>query len=140
MGFRKPAGVFYRRRLLSLVREPGFEVPDPRDIGIGIPGPGAEKVRDRLNVLVGGRNGEAIESSDGVLAVSDVDIGTAFETGCALVLGKKILGCRGDFHLTGDSSGSAVNLQVEYFRRKSGGGIVSSVEDLDCAPADVFSG
>jgi len=93
-------------------------------------------------MLIGERNGEAIESSGGMLAVldgTDIDSDTASETGCAFALGKKILGCKGDFRLTGDNPGSTVNLQVEYFIRKSGGRIVRSVEDLVDALSDVFS-
>ena len=93
-------------------------------------------------MLVGEGNREAIESSDGMLAVldgTDVDSGTASEIGYAFALGKKILGYRGDFRLTGDNPGSTVNLQVEYFIRKSGGRIVRSVEELADALSDVFS-
>jgi len=93
-------------------------------------------------MLIGERNGKTIESSGGMLAVldgTDINSGTASETGCAFALGKKILGCRGDFRLTGDNPGGTVNLQVKYFIRKSGGGIMRSVEDLAAALSDVFS-
>ena len=96
-GFSEAGRDFYCKRLLPLVREWGFEAPDPRDIGIGIPGPGAEKGRDRFSAPVGGRNGKAIESSDGVLVIldgTDVDSAAVSEIGCAFALGKKILGCR----------------------------------------------
>ena len=143
LGFSEACRGCYYGQLLPLVRESGFEVLDPWDAGIDIPGPEAEKqVWDRFNMLIGERNRKAIKSSDGVLAVldgTDVDSGTASEIGYAFALGKKILGYRGDFRLTGDNPGSTVNLQVEYFIRKSGGRIVRSVEELADALADVFS-
>ena len=144
LGFSEASRGFYYERLLPLVRESGFEVLDPWDIGFEIPAPEAEReVWEQFNALVGEENAKAIESSDGVLAVldgTDVDSGTASEIGYAFALGKKILGYRGDFRLTGDNPGSTVNLQVEYFIRKSGGKIVRSVEELADALGDVFSG
>ncbi len=94
-----------------------------------------ESSHARFNMLIGERNRKAIESSDG----TNVDSGTASEIGYFFALGKKILGYRGDFRLTGDNPGSTVNLQVEYFIRKSGGRIVCSVEELADALADVFT-
>ena len=74
-------------------------MPDPRDTGVETLAPEAEKeVWDSFGMLIGERNGEAIESSGGMLAVldgTDIGSGTASETGCAFALGKKILGCRG---------------------------------------------
>lgn len=144
LGFSEASRNFYYGRLLSLVREYGFEVLDPWDAGIEPPAPEAEKdVWDRFNMLTGERNRKMIESGDGVLAVldgTDVDSGTASEIGYAFALGKRILGYRGDFRLTGDNPGSTVNLQVEYFIRKSGGTIVRSIEELADALGDVFFG
>ena len=144
LGFSEASRVFYYERLLPLVRESGFEVLDPWDAGLEIPAPEAEKEAwRRFNALVGEKNTKAIGSSDGVLAVldgTDVDSGTASEIGYAFALGKKILGYRGDFRLTGDNPGSTVNLQVEYFIRKSGGTIARSIEELADAIGDVFSG
>ena len=126
------------------MRESGFEVFDPWDTDFEISAPEAEKeVWEELTVLVGEKNAKAIESSDGMLAVldgTDVDSGTASNTGCVFALGKKILDYRGDFRVTGDNPGSTVNLQVEYFIRKSGGRIVRSVKELADALADIFSG
>ena len=143
LGFSEACRDFYYGRLLPLVRESGFEVFDPWDASIEPPAPGAEKdVWDRFNMLTGERNRKMIESSDGILAVldgTDVDSGTASEIGYAFALGKRIFGYRGDFRLTGDNPGSAVNLQVEYFIRKSGGRIVRSVEELAVSLGDVFS-
>ena len=144
LGFSEAWRGFYCERLLPLVRESGFEVLDPWNADIDIPSPGAEKEAwESFNTLVGEKNARAIESSDGILAVldgTDVDSGTASEIGYAFALGKKILGYRGDFRLTGDNTGSTVNLQVEYFILKSGGKIVRSVEELPNALKDLFSG
>lgn len=71
---------------------------------------------------------------------AEIDICTASEIGYAFALGKKILGYRGDFRLTGDSPGNTVNFQVEYFIRKSGGTVARSIEELADAIGDVFSG
>lgn len=143
LGFSETGRDFYCERLLPLVRGLGFEVLDPWDIGFEIPAPEVEReVWECFNALVGEENAKAIESSDGVLAVldgTDVDSGTASEIGYAFALGKKILGYRGDFRLTGDNPGSTVNLQVEYFIRRSGGTIVRSIEELSDVLADVFS-
>ena len=143
LGFSEACRDFYYGRLLPIVKESGFEVLDPWDTEIEIPSPEAQRnVWDHFNMLVGERNRKAIESSDGMFAVldgTDVDSGTASEIGYAFALGKKILGYRGDFRLTGDNPGSTVNLQVEYFIRKSGGRIVRSAEELSDALADVFT-
>ncbi len=126
------------------MRELGFEVFDPWDTGFEISAPEAEKeVWEQLNVLGGEKNAMAIESSDGRLAVldgTDVDSGRASKIGYAFAFGKKILDYRGDFRLTGDNSGRTVNLQVEYFIRKSDGRIVRSVKELADALANIFSG
>ena len=97
---------------------------------------GADKKRawGELNMVMGERNAGAIEGSDGVVAVLDgvdIDSGTASEVGYAFGLGKKIAGYRGDFRLSSDNEGCIVNLQVEYFIRKSGGEIVTTLEKLD---------
>ncbi len=68
-----------------------------------------------------------------VLDGVDVDSGTAAEIGYAFGIGKLIVGYRGDFRLSADNEGSTVNLQVEYFIRKSGGSIVTRLEDLALA-------
>jgi len=92
----------------------------------------------KLNVEIAGNNQAAIDESDLVLAVldgADVDSGTAAEIGYAFARGKPIIGYRGDFRLSADNEGSTVNLQVEYFIRKSGGEIVSKFADLEKALA-----
>jgi len=81
---------------------------------------------------IGGRNKEAIDSSDIVIAALDgqeVDSGTAAEIGYAAGKGKKIYGYRSDFRQTGEK-GAVVNLQVQYFIENSGGKIVSNLNEL----------
>jgi nucleoside 2-deoxyribosyltransferase len=69
-----------------------------------------------------------------VLDGVDVDSGTAAEVGYAFARGKRIFGYRGDFRLSADNEGAAVNLQVEFFILQSGGAITGSIEAL-CAAA-----
>jgi nucleoside 2-deoxyribosyltransferase len=101
---------------------------------------GPEK-RDRwrkLNTAIGRANAQAIDDCDLVFAVldgTDVDSGTAAEIGYAYARGKTILGYRGDFRLSADNEGAAVNLQVEYFIVSSGGFVISSIETLSQALA-----
>jgi nucleoside 2-deoxyribosyltransferase len=85
------------------------------------------------NRLLGQKNREAIDASDGLFAILDgvdVDSGTAAEIGYAFARGKYICGLRTDFRLAGDNPGSIVNLQVEYFIYESGGTIVTTSEAL----------
>src|SRR5262249_5847522 len=81
-----------------------------------------------LNPQIARRGQQAIDECNAVLAVldgPDVDSGTAAEIGYAFARGKPILGYRGDFRLSSDNSGAMINLQVEFFIRKSGGQIVA---------------
>ena len=86
-----------------------------------------------VNKIIGKNNADAVRSCDILIALldgSDVDSGTSAETGFAYALGKKILGLRTDFRISGDNSGSQINLQVEYFIHASGGSIVNSIKEL----------
>jgi len=87
-----------------------------------------------FNMKIAKGNEEMINKSDIVIAVldgTDVDSGVSAEIGFAYANGKKIIGYRGDFRVTGDNVGAAVNLQVEYFISQSGGTLVTSLEDLE---------
>jgi nucleoside 2-deoxyribosyltransferase len=78
----------------------------------------------RLNAQIGETNRGAIDRSDMVIAIldgPDVDSGTAAEIGYAFAKNKLIVGYRNDFRQAGDNEGAIVNLQVEYFIRRSGG-------------------
>jgi len=89
-----------------------------------------------LNSVIGSNNLKAIQESTGVVANldgTDVDSGTAAEIGVAFVLGKPIVGYRGDFRIARDNLGGTVNLQVEFFIRQSGqgrGNIIHSISQL----------
>ena len=97
-------------------------------------GPAKREAWRRLNLEMGATNQAAIDRAPPCVAVLDgvdVDSGTAAEIGYAFARGKLILGYRGDFRLSADNEGSIVNLQVEYFIRRSGGDIVERYEDLE---------
>jgi len=86
-----------------------------------------------FNHKIAKENEEMINKSDIMIAVldgTDVDSGVAAEIGMAYAKGKKIIGYRGDFRITGDNVGATVNLQVEYFISQSGGTITTNLEDL----------
>jgi nucleoside 2-deoxyribosyltransferase len=94
-----------------------------------------------LKGRVGETNRQAIDDSDGVLAIldgTDVDSGTAAEIGYACAREKPVVGYRGDFRLASDNPGSIVNLQVEYFIHRSGGEIVTSLDAIGAALARLF--
>ncbi len=141
-GFSEAGRLFMYQRLVPLLDELSIICIDPWKLtpeeiikeAAGIKDP-VKKIEEwaRINRIIAGNNVRGIIESDGVLAVldgSDVDSGTAAETGYAAALNKKICGYRSDFRRSGDNEGSIVNLQVEYFILNSGGRIVSSLEEL----------
>lgn len=142
LGFSESYRGFYEDRLLPLVRGCGLGVLDPWSLPPEVPAPGSPKrLWEEFNMAKGRANADAIASSDGVLAVldgTDVDSGTASEIGYAFALGKKIVGYRGDFRLTGDNPASVVNLQVEYFIMESGGRVVLSAAEIPGALREIF--
>jgi len=142
LGFSQAGRHFSESVLLPFVRGLGFEVvdpwalTDPRRVSAVEAMPHGVERRDawrRLNREIGGRNRSAIDAAHALVAVldgADVDSGTAAEIGYAFARGKLVVGYRGDFRLSGDNEGGAVNLQVEYFILESGGAIVTRYEDL----------
>jgi nucleoside 2-deoxyribosyltransferase len=150
LGFSEAGCLFYRERLLPLLKHGGFEVLDPWALTdpaaierVRHMSEGAERRRawQQLNAEIGATNRWAIERADGVVAVLDgvdVDSGTAAEVGFAFGLGKRIVGYRGDVRLSADNEGALVNLQVEHFIRTSGGEIVTRLDDLPAVLARVF--
>ena len=88
-----------------------------------------------VSMCIAERNASLLRSCGGVLAVLDgvdVDSGTASEIGYAFGLGDRVInGYRGDFRQSGENDGVRVNLQVEYWIEKSGGKIVSSLEEFE---------
>ncbi len=143
LGFSEAGRKFYYEEIIPLIIRKGFDVVDPwiltppaeikKIVGLEY-GIDKKAACQELNLVIGERNAGAIKSSDGIVAILDgvdIDSGTASEVGYAFGLGKKIAGYRGDFRLSSDNEGSIVNLQVEYFIRKSGGDIVTKIEEFD---------
>lgn len=143
LGFSEAWENFYYEEFLPLVERCGVTPLDPWATNPEPPDIDASKSEwEKFNMLTGQINADSITVSDGMLAVldgADVDSGTASEIGYAFALGKRILGYRGDFRLTGDNPGSVVNLQVEYFIRKSGGLVVCSLKELEETIPKIFS-
>lgn len=142
LGFSEAGRGYYYSVLIPAIRDAGCNVLDPWgqgdhrqiDVLTRMP-PGEDKQRAwrELNQVIGANNVAAIDRAVAVVAVldgPDVDSGTAAEIGYAFAKGKLIIGYRGDFRLAGDNEGSAVNVQVEYFIRASGGPILGSVKDI----------
>jgi Nucleoside 2-deoxyribosyltransferase len=142
LGFSEVGRDFYSTRLISVIKKLGYQVLDPWGL---TPVDKIEKVRamrygvkkrdawKRLNTEIGESNKNAIDESDGIVAVldgTDVDSGTAAEIGYGFAKGKPIFGYRGDFRLSADNEGGIVNLQVEYFIRASGGTIITEIDKL----------
>jgi nucleoside 2-deoxyribosyltransferase len=145
LGFSEAGRDFHDQRLKPALKSLGHRVLDPWKLtsskkitAVSSMPYGASKRNKwrRLNAEIGHNNHAAIDKCDAVLAVldgTDVDSGTASEIGYAFAKGKPILGYRGDFRLSSDNEGSLVNLQVEYFIRKSGGEIAIRFADLSRA-------
>lgn len=145
LGFSEAGRLFHNNVLVPLLVKSGYDVRDPWtltpqkiiDDVLNLPYGKERKERWQvINSLIGQNNAYAIEESDIIVAVLDgvdVDSGTASEIGYGAALGKFILGYRGDFRLSSDNEGSIVNLQVELFIRRSGGGIVTDTQLLKTA-------
>ena len=150
LGFSETTRDFYAARLVHKIEELGHHVLDPWKLtdsqkieAVWKLPYGADR-RDkwkRLNVEIGDNNRKAIDGCDAVLAVldgADVDSGTASEIGYAFAKGKTIIGYRSDFRLSADNEGCIVNLQVEYFIRKSGGEIFCEIANLPATLSKVL--
>ena len=88
----------------------------------------------QLNEEIARSNEAEIRDCDLVVAALDgvdVDSGTASEIGFAYALGKRILGLRTDFRLTGDNEASVINLQAQYWIEASGGEIANSIRQME---------
>jgi nucleoside 2-deoxyribosyltransferase len=140
LGFSE-AGKHFHARIVATLKELGHIVLDPWDFDLkklnavaSLPyGQEKKNAWEKLNVEIGENNRRLIDDCDVVFAVLDgvdVDSGTAAEIGYAFARGKPILGYRGDFRLSADNEGALINLQVEYFIRKSGGTIIRKIEAL----------
>jgi nucleoside 2-deoxyribosyltransferase len=157
LGFSEAGRSFYQREVVGKVERLGHVALDPwsEDDILGIDpnlgaeikatqdlpyGPGKRDAWQALNVRIGAKNRALIDACDLVFAVldgADVDSGTAAEVGYAFAKGKPILGYRGDFRLSADNEGATVNLQIEYFIRASGGTIITRLEQLKKALAEI---
>jgi len=143
LGFSEAGRFFYYEKLLPQITKMGFQVldpwtlTDPLVIEFAMSAPEGCEQRKRwsqVNKTIGRNNAEAIKKCSLVVAIldgPDVDSGTAAEVGFAAGLEKLVIGYRSDFRLSADNVGSMVNLQVEYFIRKSGGDIVTTLSALE---------
>lgn len=142
LGFSEAGRAFQYQVLIPRFAELGFQVLDPwrltdaHEISQVNSLPyGAKKKHAwrELNQKIALNNTRAIDGCDFVVAVldgPDVDSGTAAEIGYAFAKGKRILGYRSDFRMSGDNEGTTVNLQVEFFILKSGGRVCRDLEEL----------
>lgn len=143
LGFSEAGRTFYYNNFLPIIKKYGYNVLDPWQLAPlakieeirALPYGSAKRIAwQALNMEIGANNEKLINSSDGVIAIldgPDIDSGTAAEIGFAFGKGKQIIGYRGDFRLSSENEGGLVNLQVEYFIRKSGGTIVTSLMELE---------
>ena len=95
--------------------------------------PKQNELLKNLNKDLSIKNEKMLQQAEIIVAVldgADVDSGVAAELGYACALGKKIIGYRSDFRVSGDNSAAIVNVQIEYFINKSGGKIVRDVGEL----------
>lgn len=149
LGFSETGRDYYNKTLLPKLKNLGHKVLDPwrltdqRKIDAVLAMPYGPKKRDKwrqLNIEIGANNQAAIDRCDAIFAVLDgvdVDSGTASEIGYAFARGRPIIGYRGDFRLSADNEGSTVNLQVEYFIYRSGGEIITKLDELGQALAKI---
>ena len=143
LGFSEIGRSAYYSLLLPAIEAAGYVVLDPWKLtssatlskALRAPaGPLRRRRWSQVNIVIGRNNCVAIEECDVLVAVldgSDIDSGTAAEIGYAAGIGKPVIGYRNDLRPAGDNEGSVVNLQVEYFIRKSGGRIVPDLVSLE---------
>lgn len=84
---------------------------------------------------IGARNAAAIDDCELLTAYlegSEPDSGTVAEIGYAVGRGKRCFGLRSDLRQAGEP-GMALNLQVESFIVKSGGAVLTTLDDLVAA-------
>ena len=142
LGFSEAGREFYYKKRIPLLIYNGFEVINPWEL---TPKNEIEKIQNmdygkekklawqNQNMIIAENNRVGIDDCDFMLAVldgTDVDSGTASEIGYAFAKEKKVVGYRGDFRLSSDNEGGMVNLQVEYFIRKSHGTIVTNASEI----------
>ena len=145
LGFTEAGRVFQSDHLIPAITRAGLTpvdpwslVPQSRIAAVqALPdGPAKREAWTRLGHEIGETNRRALDQADAVVAVldgADVDSGTAAEIGYAFARGLRIVGYRSDLRRAGEHDGAVVNLQVEYFIRRSGGTIVGALDDLPAA-------
>jgi len=142
LGFSEATRGYYYDVLLPAVRSAGMKPLDPWgdatatkqfEAALALPlGDERRNALRQINKRLGRSNAQMIDQADGVLAILDgvdVDSGTAAEIGFAAAKEKPIVGLRLDLRQTGDNEGATVNLQVEYFVARGGGGVVRSIDE-----------
>ena len=144
LGFSEAGQLFMNQKLLPELKKLGLTILNPWD---ALDSTSAEfekisKIENNqklvsnlksFNLKIAKSNEDMINKSNIVIAVldgTDVDSGVSAEIGFAYAKGKKIIGYRGDFRITGDNVGATVNLQVEYFITNSKGSIVTNLDNL----------
>jgi nucleoside 2-deoxyribosyltransferase len=150
LGFSEAGREFYYNKFLPPIREEGFPIIDPWELTsqeeinemFKIPyGPLRKEAWRILDFKMGERNAKGLDRAKGIVAIldgADVDSGTASEIGYGASQEKKIIGYRGDFRLSSENDGTFVNLQVEYFIRRNGGKVITSIKELKPALREVF--
>jgi len=147
LGFSEAGRYFMYDILIPAIQEVGFGIIDPWKltsdnlIQTALNAENKKEAWKTINPIIGENNAKGIEQSNGLVAILDgvdVDSGTASEIGFAFAKEKKILGYRGDFRLSADNEGSTVNLQVEYFIRRSGGNIITKTDELKQELLNIF--
>ena len=149
-GFSEAGRFFMYNEIIPLLENNSFEIIDPWkltdqekiDTVEALEGKEKRLAWEKLNYEIGENNKKGIEASNIILAIldgTDIDSGTASEIGFGVALGKKVVGYRSDFRLSGDNIGATVNLQVEYFIKSSGGKIVRSLNEVTPALNDLDS-
>jgi nucleoside 2-deoxyribosyltransferase len=143
-GFTDAGREFMKSTMIPAIQNDRFEIMNPWDAFDSI----SQRI-EKINSLNGIReqrqsfkllnkklavsNEKMLNQAEVVVAIldgSDVDSGVASEIGYAYGTGKKIIGYRSDFRLTGDDLGAIVNVQVEYWINASGGSIVTNLSLL----------
>jgi len=154
LGFTEAGRYFLRSQLMPVLQKTGHTIIDPWSISadlaaklqLAMANSNLSQVKASLrsiNQEICRRNENALRECDAMIAVLDgqeVDSGVAAEVGFAYALGKRVLGYRGDFRLSGDNIGAKVNLQVDGWIDLSGGAIFSTVEELAKGTAGIRPG
>lgn len=135
-GFTELGRRHYEEDILHPLRALGFDVLDPWKDVLGESSSDLSRNAKSLpahdSIKIGDRNAVWIRRADVVLAIldgPDVDSGVAAEVGYAAALGKKVVGYRGDFRLSGDFVSLPTNAQLVAFIQSSGGRVYGALSE-----------